>query len=113
MDTLATSIPSDLPDPFPDTGMPVDTGTPEAVDLLVTVTETTNWGAGACYAVGVANQGTVAETWVIEINVPGIITSLWSAVFEEGPNGHLFSGVDWNATLQPLQSTEFGYCVQL
>ena len=113
MDTLATSTPSDLPDPLPDTGIPVDTGTPEAVDLLVTVTETTNWGAGACYAVGVANQGTVAETWVIEIDVPGTITSLWSAVSEEGPNGLLFSGVDWNATLQPLQSTEFGYCVQL
>ena len=77
------------------------------------MTETTNWGAGACYSVVVTNQGTVAETWVIEINVPGVITSLWSAVSEEGPNGLLFSGVDWNATLQPQQSTEFGYCIQL
>ena len=114
MDTFASSQPTDVPvDPEPDTAEPDDTAIVPSEDLLVTVTETTNWGSGACYAVQILNQGLVPETWAVEIAVPGTITSLWSAESESTPNGILFYGVDWNATLQPQQSTEFGYCVQL
>lgn len=117
MDTLATSEPSGTnPDDPEDTGAsdtsaPSDTGEPSE-PIQVDLIENSNWGSGACYSVTVTNQSNSSQTWVITIEVTGVITSLWNALDAISSDGVEFSGVDWNATLQAQQSTEFGYCVQ-
>ena len=98
----------------------VDTGeedTAEPVipveDISVDVVENSNWGSGYCSSVTVTNNGTVENTWVITLQINGTISSLWNAISEEVSGGLQFSGVDWNATIQPSQSAEFGFCANL
>ena len=50
---------------------------------------------------------------MIELPIVDTITSLWSANSVVVSGGIQFTGVDWNATLQPAQSTEFGFCASL
>ena len=97
-----------------DTGEPIDTGEPEPIeDLSIQVVENSNWGSGYCNTVTVTNIGTVENTWVIILPITDTITSLWSALSQEVVSGIQFSGVDWNETIQPNQSAEFGFCANL
>ena len=112
MDTLARSNNND--EPPEDTGDLPDTGEAEPIeDLTVEVIENSNWGSGYCNSVTVTNTGTIENTWVIELAITDIITSLWSANSVQVSGGVQFSGVDWNATIQPNQSAEFGFCANL
>ena len=113
MDTLARG--EQVIDEPDDTGDVEDTGGPvEPVeDIMVDVVENSNWGTGYCNSVTVTNTGTVETTWMIELPIVDTITSLWSANSIVVSGGIQFTGVDWNATLQPAQSTEFGFCASL
>ena len=115
MDTLAQG---EIPEPDgEDTGLEPDpdTGSPETPfeELTVQVVENSNWGTGYCSSVTVSNTGTVENTWMIELSIVDTLTSLWSANSVVVTGGIQFTGVDWNATLQPNQSTEFGFCASL
>jgi len=113
MDTLAQG---DVSEPDgEDTGLDPDTGSPETPleELTVQVVENSNWGTGYCSSVTVANTGTVENTWMIELPIVDTLTSLWSANSVVVTGGIQFTGVDWNATLQPNQSTEFGFCASM
>ena len=113
MDTLAQG---DVSEPDgEDTGLDSDTGSPETPleELTVQVVENSNWGTGYCSSVTVANTGTVENTWMIELPIVDTLTSLWSANSVVVTGGIQFTGVDWNATLQPNQSTEFGFCASM
>ena len=115
MDTFAQGVGSDPGGEGEDTGLDPDTGSPETPleELTVQVIENSNWGTGYCSSVTVANTGTVENTWMIELPIVDTITSLWSANSVVVSGGIQFTGVDWNATLQPNQSTEFGFCASL
>ena len=113
MDTLARG--EQVIDEPEDTGDIEDTGEPDLPieDITVNVVENSNWGTGYCNSVTVSNTGTVETTWIIELPIVDTITSLWSANSVVVSGGIQFTGVDWNATLQPAQSTEFGFCASL
>jgi endoglucanase len=42
--------------------------------------------------------------------VSGTITNLWSANVAEADGQWAFTGVEWNATLEPGATTSFGFC---
>ena len=116
MDTLAIDDdPSSEPSEPDDTAEPDDSGEPvEPVeDLDVQVIEDSNWGAGYCNTVVITNTGTAESTWVIELQISGTISSLWNAISQEVTGGMQFSGVEWNATIQPGQAAQFGFCANL
>lgn len=105
-DTPATgtrSIPSDLPEDTGTWGEPEDNA-----DLEIVVNG--DWGSGYCADATVTNSGSAAVTWSVHTAADGTIGSLWSANLAVDGTDWVFTGVDWNATLDPGASTSFGYC---
>jgi cellulase/cellobiase CelA1 len=105
-DTPATgtrSIPSDLPEDTGTWGEPEDNA-----DLVLVVNS--DWGSGYCVDATVTNSGSAAVTWSVHTASDGTIGSLWNANLAEDGTDWVFTGVDWNATLEPGASTSFGYC---
>jgi cellulase/cellobiase CelA1 len=87
---------------------------PPPNQLSVRVDEQTRWDTGYCVQVYVTNNGTSDIEWSISLKVEGEITQLWNAVSaDKSPTEKDFSGVDWNRTLQPQQTTNFGWCASL
>ena len=86
----------------------------ENPDLEVYVVEDSNWGAGYCNTVSVTNRSAGDITWEITLEVPGTISSLWSAE-EVSNDGYsvVFVGVEWNETLASGASTSFGFCAEM
>ena len=85
-------------------------GDPVSGDLLVTVIEDSNWGTGYCSTVKVQNGGGAAVTWEISLDVGGMITDLWNAVSAPDGAKTKFSGLDYNAVLDPGEVASFGFC---
>lgn len=94
----------DPPPPPPDDEDPPSTGVDVAVD------DSNDWGAGYCANVIVTNSGSAAVTWTIELTVEGTVTDLWNATSEPAGDKTRFKGVDHNATLDPGEKADFGFC---
>ena len=95
-----------------DTGAESDTDskTTEGIEVLVEISS--DWGSGFCTNVAVANNGKSAVMWETAYEVGGSITSLWNAIATPmDPLTH-FVGEQWNDTLQPGESTSYGYCAE-
>ena len=99
---------TDPPGPIVDPGDPTPTG-----DVAYVLTESSRWETGYCSQVDVTNPGGAAVEWRIELGVEGVINNLWNATSEMAGARLRFKGVDWNRTLAPGATTNFGFCAQL
>jgi cellulase/cellobiase CelA1 len=83
---------------------------PTSAALTAKITVFDDWTSGYCATAAVTNDKSSPVTWTAEVPVEGTIFDLWSAV-GSGTSGKVrFSGVDYNETLQPGASTDFGWC---
>jgi hypothetical protein len=102
----------DPPDPDTAAG---DTSTgappPPAEGLEVTVVQNGVWAEGECNDVTVTNVSEAAITWEIVLELPGTITTAWNTTYAVEGNLGTFAGVDYNATIEPAASAQFGFCV--
>ena len=87
---------------------------PEPADAF-TVTERVDstWATGRCETVSVRNETAQSTDWQIELTLQGTLTDHWNAVASADSGTVTFTGVDWNRTLAPGASAEFGFCVAL
>ncbi len=78
--------------------------------MQVTVSVQSDWGSGYCHNVKVVNTGTAPLTWSVTLPVEGTVNNSWNAAYTAPGASMTFSGLDWNAQLQPGASTSFGFC---
>jgi len=106
-DVIVGDIDADLPwvDPIDDISEP----TPPALEVVVDIVS--DWGDGYCADVYLTNTSQDPITWEIELDLDGVLSSHWSANVQENDGVGLFWGVDWNATINPSETTQFGFCV--
>jgi hypothetical protein len=105
-DPGAPSDPSGPPDPQSDPGDP-----PDDDPLTVTTRTDSMWPAGHCKTVMVHNAGSAPIEWRVVLAIEGTLTDHWNAT-ATGDRGEVtFAGADWNRTVQPGATAEFGYCV--
>ena len=91
---------------------------PPEIDLpdpdSFTLTTVDNWGTGYCADGLVTNTDTSPWTWEVRsANVAGTIDNIWNADVVVDGAEHVFTGLDWNATLAPGASATFGFCASL
>lgn len=84
---------------------------PPAEGLEVTVVQNGVWAEGECNDVTVTNISDAAITWEIMLELPGTITTAWNTTYAVSGDTGTFSGVDYNATIEPAASAQFGFCV--
>lgn len=96
---------------------PVDAGTtpmpvqPQPMQgLEVTRAAQSTWPTGFCDDVRVTNRGSSAVDWAVELTVDGTITNAWNAAASGASGAVRFTGVAWNARLEPMASASFGFC---
>jgi len=71
------------------------------------------WEGGYCAYYTVANSSAEPIEWAVDVDVDGTINNAWN-VNRTGDSGRVrFSGVEWNAFVQPNQQVEFGFCGDL
>lgn len=88
---------------------PLDPGSADGVTYQI------NQTSSDCASVDVVNSGSTPVSWWVRFPVSNEIRDLWNASAAPDQNSDLvtFEGLDYNAVLDPGQSTNFGYCVQL
>ena len=99
-------------DAVSDEGVP-DTQSPPEQPLNVELVIQSEWGAGYCADIFVTNEGDETLTWEFTMPINGEISSLWNANATEVGNEMHFTGVDWNGTLAPGETAQFGFCAAL
>lgn len=83
-------------------------------DLEFELVESPRWGSGCCVDGLARNLGVEAVVWEVQATVEGSINNIWEAVATPVDDGDTrFSGVSWNAELQPGASATFGFCAEL
>ena len=109
----------DVPDSgSADGGVASDEGVPDVPEipeqpLLVETVIQSQWETGYCADISVTNEGTETLQWEFTMSVDGEISSLWNANWTPVGDEIHFSGVDWNDTLAPGASAQFGFCAAL
>ena len=58
------------------------------------------------------NVSGTTQTWEVELSVDGSMTSLWGASVSESGGVWTFVGESWNASLEPGDATDFGFCAE-
>jgi hypothetical protein len=80
-------------------------------ELPVEVTTFTDWGTGYCANVVVTNNTSEAVDWVAVFEVEGEIYDAWNFGYVLSGDQVIATGVEWNRTLQPGESTHsVGFC---
>ena len=98
--------------PQPDAGTP-DAGAPEVPpDLEVTLSIDNDFGSGYCRTYQLRNRGSAPLTWSIPLDVTGKMNNHWECKVTGDSGRVVFSGEEYNATLQPGGMAQFGYCSQ-
>lgn len=72
---------------------------------------TNDWGSGFTASIKITNTGATAVTgWSVSWNYTNAtrVTNLWNGVMT-GSNPYTVTHMDWNKTIQPGQSVEFGF----
>ncbi|KFA41977.1 cellulase [Xylella fastidiosa] len=70
-----------------------------------------DWYTGYCERVKVTNTGSSRSSWTVTIPLKGTIQTLWSATWSlSGSDKLIASGLEWNKTIEPHGTTEFGFC---
>lgn len=93
------------PNPNPGSGVTVTGGNVEA-----SITPSSTWQTGYCNNVRLTNKGGGSVTWSARIPKQGTLYNSWSSSLRTEGNEWVFTGVDWNKTLAPGSTTDFGYC---
>lgn len=95
--------------PTTTTTKPTTTTTP-ASPVTWSTAVSSDWGTGQCINVTIRNSGSVAADWRVTIPVKGTIYTLWNANWSMSGSNIVATGVDWNKTVQPGGTAEFGWC---
>jgi hypothetical protein len=82
-------------------------------DVAFEVRTDSSWEMGRCDAVQVDNVGEAALDWEVTLTLDGTLSTQWNAVASGSTGVVTFRGADYNRTLAPGASTEFGYCLSL
>ncbi len=69
-----------------------------------------DWGSGYCTNVNVSNPNTTPLNWTVSLSIAGKVSTLWNATWSQSGATLTASGVDWNRTLAPGATTQFGFC---
>jgi Protein of unknown function (DUF1592)/Protein of unknown function (DUF1588)/Protein of unknown function (DUF1595)/Protein of unknown function (DUF1587)/Protein of unknown function (DUF1585)/Cellulose binding domain len=97
-------------DPAPDTGGTPPTSTPPAPNPIQVAMTSSMGQAGVWYVnVTVTNSGAAAVTWTLPLTLNGTISGLTNAVTSVSGTTVTFSGVSFNATLQPKAQAMFNF----
>ena len=88
----------------------------DAGELAVTLTATSDWGAGFCADASVTNHAHSEVVWQTTLALPGELVSFWDSRFTVTGGGTTettveVGGESWNQTLAAHASTSFGFCV--
>ena len=98
-----------------DGGMPgtVDPVEPESMlskDLQLKQTVDNDWGAGYCETYEVTNVSSAKVTWEVPLEITGTLNQNWQSKVSAKTGLVVFTGETYNATLEPMASTQFGFC---
>ncbi|WP_045764785.1 glycoside hydrolase family 5 protein [Xanthomonas albilineans] len=69
-----------------------------------------DWHAGYCERVQVTNTGNTAGNWELTMPISGKVNNLWNGNWKQPDTNLNVKGVDWNKTLPPSATAEFGFC---
>jgi cellulase/cellobiase CelA1 len=95
----------------PPTTVPTTTTTvPPAGAVTWQLAVTSDWTAGYCAEVKVANRGREPVRWSVTVPVEGAPYTVWSGVWTQEGAELRVRGEHWNHTLQPGSATSFGFC---
>jgi hypothetical protein len=70
-----------------------------------------DYGSGYCHTYELTNTGSAPVTWSVSLALGGMLNQNWESKVTGNTGTVTFSGVDYNATLAPGQSAQFGFCV--
>ncbi|MCB9792573.1 MAG: DUF1588 domain-containing protein [Alphaproteobacteria bacterium] len=80
-------------------------------DVELTLSEVSRWSTGYCADGVVVNHGDQTLTWSVSARVEGSINNIWNAEANPGEGDEtVFTGVSWNAVLEPGGEAAFGFC---
>ena len=68
------------------------------------------WSTGWCGYGTVTNHGSEPATWEARVDANGTLNNNWSSTVTVEGDTWVFTGNTWNATLDPAESVEFGWC---
>ncbi|TNE86843.1 MAG: DUF1588 domain-containing protein [Deltaproteobacteria bacterium] len=92
----------------PELSEPPDVETPPPDAFTLTISD--DWGAGFCAEATVTNTTESAWTWEIRESADGTVNNIWNAEVVADGADWVFTGVEWNAVLEPGASASFGFC---
>ena len=69
------------------------------------------WAAGECDTVTVKNVSDAPITWYVVLDLQGTLVNFWNAKVTPQGDRTRFDGEAYNATVDPQQSTSFGFCL--
>src|ERR1700754_2984770 len=90
-------------------------GTASADEMTATFAKSSQWDDGYVASYVVRNSGaTTAKGWTVQFSLPAgdSVTGLWNGVLTKQGNQFTVRNDDWNGTLSPGSSTDFGFQVQ-
>jgi hypothetical protein len=90
-----------------------DVEEPPAQPLFVETVIQSQWATGYCADIFVTNEGTETLQWEFTMSVEGEISSLWNANATPVGDKLHFTGVDWNGSLAPGATAQFGFCAAI
>ncbi|MAI81122.1 MAG: hypothetical protein CL917_19430 [Deltaproteobacteria bacterium] len=102
------SMPMPMPMPMPEDGVS---------DLHVSLTSSSDWGAGYCADGTVTNHSHSEVVWETQLQISGEMVSSWDSEISQIQNltgstsTYTVRGAAWNQTLPPHGSANFGFCV--
>jgi cellulase/cellobiase CelA1 len=120
---LRQAAPEDEGLPPPDAGVRPDAGsyapdagvaggtTPQNSGLSVSVHTDSSWDAGHCDTVSVRNESSAPIDWSAQVMIDGKLTNNWNSSADAQSGLVTFKGADWNRTIKPGETAQFGYCV--
>ena len=79
-------------------------------DLQLKQVNDNDWGAGYCQTYEVTNVSSAAIAWMVPLEITGTLNQNWQSKVSAKMGLVVFSGETYNATLEPMASTQFGFC---
>jgi len=102
--------PPPLSEPEPTEPTPTEPAPPPS-DLSVMVRTDSTWQAGHCDTVSVLNESDKALVWSVQLTIDGTLTDHWNCTASAMTGEVTFTGADWNRSVAPAATAQFGYCV--
>jgi hypothetical protein len=91
------------------------TSTASAAGMTATFAKSSQWDDGYVASYVVRNtSGTASKGWTVQFSLPAgdTVTGLWNGVLTKQGSQMTVHNDDWNGTLSPGSSTDFGFQVQ-